>query len=80
MTTEEIAQSFIKAYTLGHIYNLTDMATEDIDDNSSCDSECDECPAACHLLSEDSTSYSSFLVNYSKILNYIKLNYPEYLL
>ena len=84
MTVPELAQAFFKAYHNNEINSITSFLTNENEEARSCLSSCDVCSLSeiCLELStlDNGPSYITFLHNAKPVYDYIKYNYPEYLL
>ena len=81
MIVPELAQALFKAYHNNEIYSISNFLM-DIDEN--CSTKCEICslPKICRelFILNNTTDRFAFLNNTKPVYDYIKYNYPEYLL
>ena len=81
MTTAKLAASFIQAHLDGYIPDLHSFTTKEPYETS-CTSDCEDCPALCDLLSDNNGTpdYTVFKENYKPIHAYLLQYHPELLI
>lgn len=79
MTTANLAASFIQAHLGGYIPDLRCFSTEELGEDTTCTSDCENCPAFCDLLSDNNGTpdYTVFKENYKPVHTYLLQHHPE---
>ena len=86
MTTSQLAQAIIKAHYKGEVYSIQRFLTaaDSVRILAACFSECDKCSLGnvCESLSfaNNGPDHTTSLNNAKPVYDYIKHNYPEYLI
>ena len=84
MTVPELAQAFFKAYHNNEIYSINSFLTNEDKRKHACLNACGICSLSetCSELStlDNEPDLTTFLRNAKPVYDYIKYNYPEYLL